>query len=258
MSDQVFQKDDILENLGNNERSALQKYQDFFVGKPGLVSMFRYEIAHLLASPIPGALGYVLRKLLMMPLLDHVGSGVQIGHNVTMRHPGKISIGDRTAIDDLCILDARGVQRGGFSIGNDGLIARGCTLASKSDKGYLKIGNHVTLGKGCMISSTGGIELGNWIGVADKSYIGGGRYRTESVDIPMMKQETYTKGPIVIGDDCWIGTGVHIMDGVTVGRGCIIGAGAVVREDVPDYTMVAPHQRLVMLPRVTNEASETT
>jgi acetyltransferase-like isoleucine patch superfamily enzyme len=251
MSDQRFNKDDILKNISARDRSGLEKYQDFFVGSPGIGTLLRYELATLLAGPMPGAIGYILRKLLMLPLLRRAGDGIQIGQQVTIRHPGKISIGDRSAIDDNCMLDARGIKPGEFTIGSDVIIARGSILASKSDQGFIEIGDHCTIGKGCIIGSTGGIRIGQWVGLADTSYVGGGRYRTDRRDIPMMKQDTYSKGPIVIGDDCWIGTGVLIMDGVTIGRGSIIGAGAVVREDVPEYTVVTPHQRLLMLPRAT-------
>lgn len=45
--------------------------------------------------------------------------------------------------------------------------------------------------------------------------------------------------PITIEDDVWIGAGVHICPGVTVGRGSVIGAGSIVVKDVPPYTVVA-------------------
>ena len=41
-----------------------------------------------------------------------------------------------------------------------------------------------------------------------------------------------------IGRDCWIGEGAVILDGVTVGNGCVIAAGAVVTKDVPDFSIV--------------------
>ncbi len=255
-TDRVVHKEDILESIVHSQDSALRKYQHFFVGTSNLWSLFRYELAQCLASPVPGALGFVLRKMLQIPLLGQTGRGVQIGRNVSVRHPGKIHIGDRSAIDDLCLLDARGIRGGEFRIGADVLIARGTVVASKTDKGTVDIGDHCVIGKNCGLISSGGIRIGKWVGLADTCYIGGGRYRTDRLDLPMIKQEPYTKGLIEIGDDCWIGTGVTVLDGVKIGRGSIIGAGAVIREDVPEYTMVAPHQRLVMLPRITEEKEE--
>ena len=43
--------------------------------------------------------------------------------------------------------------------------------------------------------------------------------------------------PITIEDDVWLGSGVHIMPGVTIGRGCVIGAGSIVTKDIPPYSL---------------------
>ncbi|EAT92477.1 mannose-1-phosphate guanylyltransferase [Parastagonospora nodorum] len=43
--------------------------------------------------------------------------------------------------------------------------------------------------------------------------------------------------PVVIGDDCWIGGNVVILPGVTIGRGCTIGAMSVVSRDIPDFSV---------------------
>jgi acetyltransferase-like isoleucine patch superfamily enzyme len=255
MSNRTLKKDDVREEVGG-DRSAFREYQDFFVGNRKLGTLVRYEMAQLLATHIPGAPGYVLRKLLMIPLLGSAGDAVQIGRGVTFRHPGKMSIGNQTAIDDACALDARGVEEGEFRIGDDVLIARGTAITSKTDHGVIEIGDHSTIGKNCILGSSGGIRIGKWVGVGGDCYLGGGRYGTERTDVPMMKQELYTEGPVVIGDDCWIGAGARVLDGVTIGRGSIIGAGAIVREDVPEYTMVAPHQRLAQIPRAAKEAPE--
>lgn len=43
--------------------------------------------------------------------------------------------------------------------------------------------------------------------------------------------------PVVVGDDCWIGGNVTILAGVTVGKGCTIGANSLVTRDIPDYSV---------------------
>ncbi|PQE10761.1 Galactoside O-acetyltransferase protein [Rutstroemia sp. NJR-2017a BBW] len=45
--------------------------------------------------------------------------------------------------------------------------------------------------------------------------------------------------PITVGEDCWFGGSVTVLPGVTIGRGCVIGAGSVVTKDVPDFHCVA-------------------
>lgn len=49
------------------------------------------------------------------------------------------------------------------------------------------------------------------------------------------KENTLTKGPIVIGDDVWIGRDTLILSGVSIGKGAVIAAGSVVAKDVPPY-----------------------
>ena len=249
MADKVVKKDDILKNIGDDKTGSIGKYHKFFTGQSGIFSLLKYDMAHIFAAPMPGAIGYVLRKILMLPLLEHCGKNVNIGRNVNFRHPGKMSIGEQTAIDDYCMLDAKGVSPGEFSIGKNVMISRGCAIIGKTDHGFIEIGDNSILGKNCILSSTGGIRLGAWVGLAGECYVGGGRYKTQESDQPMMKQEMYSQGPVEIGDDVWIGAGVTILDGVKIGKGSVIGAGSVVRENIPEYTTVTPHQRLVMLPR---------
>lgn len=45
--------------------------------------------------------------------------------------------------------------------------------------------------------------------------------------------------PIIIEDDAWLGSGVIVLPGVTIGSGAVVGAGAVVTKDVPAFTVVA-------------------
>ena len=60
--------------------------------------------------------------------------------------------------------------------------------------------------------------------------------------------------PIVIGDDCWFGANVVVCPGVTIGYGCVIGAGSVVTKDIPDRTFAAGVPAKVIRP-ITNADS---
>lgn len=48
----------------------------------------------------------------------------------------------------------------------------------------------------------------------------------------------FDRGGVKIGNDCWIGAGVIILNGITIGDGAVVGAGAVVTKDVEPYTIV--------------------
>jgi acetyltransferase-like isoleucine patch superfamily enzyme len=224
--------------------SAGRLYKEFFAGS---VSLLLYESVTVLCGPCPGALGLFLRRSFYPSLFQRVGAGAVWGRNIALRHPGRIRIGDRVAIDDECLLDAKGSGEAGLEIGDDVLIARGTILQAKGTG--IKIGDRCVIGSQCQLASVGGIRLGRSVMISGQCYVGGGRYRTDDPHTAIMDQQLYSKGEVVIDDDVWIGAGVIVQDGVRVGRGSVIGAGAVLREDVPESTVVVPQQRLVMLPR---------
>ncbi|MGN1026181.1 MAG: acyltransferase [Faecousia sp.] len=63
-------------------------------------------------------------------------------------------------------------------------------------------------------------------------------HRFDRADIPMNQQGFTEDTPIHIGSDVWIGTRVIVMPGVRIGDHSVIGAGAVVTKDVPDWAVV--------------------
>jgi acetyltransferase-like isoleucine patch superfamily enzyme len=243
----VLHKEPVIGSLASRDRSALAKYQDFFIGRRGLLPLLRHELTIALAANMPGAPGFLLRSRLYRGIFRRLGRGVQFGRGIALRHPLSISIGDRTAIDDDCLLDARGGGDEGIIIGDDCLIARGSIVQCKT--GSIAIGDGCSIGSHCILSSAGGIRLGNHVLVAGRCYIGGGRYRTDLCGTPIMHQELYSQGPVVIGDDVWLGAGVIVLDGVRIGGGSVIGAGAVVRKDVPENTILIPQTEMTTRPR---------
>jgi acetyltransferase-like isoleucine patch superfamily enzyme len=118
-----------LDRLHRGSAGPSRKYADFFTGRPGLPAFLRYELANAIARPCPGALGYFLRSKLWPGLLAECGTGVPIGEHTSIRHPGKIRIGARSAIDDFVLLCARGAEDDrGFVIGDDVLVTRHAVL----------------------------------------------------------------------------------------------------------------------------------
>jgi acetyltransferase-like isoleucine patch superfamily enzyme len=84
---------------------------------------------------------------------------------------------------------------------------------------------------------TGGVVIGDAVRIAAHVVIVAAMHRFDSVDIPIHEQGSSASG-IVIEDDVWIGAGARILDNVRVGRGAIVGAGAVVVKDVEPFTIV--------------------
>jgi acetyltransferase-like isoleucine patch superfamily enzyme len=75
---------------------------------------------------------------------------------------------------------------------------------------------------------------------------------------PMREQSLTSKGDIVIEDDVWLGLHVCVMDGVTIGRGAVVGAGAVVTQEIPPYAVVGGVPARVIRFRETEEPHDVT
>ncbi|BAM02622.1 acyltransferase [Phycisphaera mikurensis] len=220
---------------------AVAKYNHFFSGGRGVPGMLKYDAAMLISRNVPGAVGYLLRQKAFGWLLRGCGADARWGVSVALRHPGKMTLGDRVSVDDFAMLCARGVEGGGgvgrFEIGDDAVISRFCILQSK--RGDLIFGPGSLLGTHSQVVSTNGCRIGARVNTGPQCYLGGSRHGIARDGVPMMDQETHSRGPLVIGDDVWLGAGVRVMEGVRIGRGAVVGAGAVVTRDVPDHAVVA-------------------
>ncbi len=106
----------------------------------------------------------------------------------------------------------------------------------------ISIGDHVILGPGAnFTASVSKIIIGNKVMFGPNVTIRGGDHNTSvrgqyMYDVHEKRPEDDM--PVIINDDVWVGTGTVILKGVTIGRGAIVAAGAVVTEDVPAYGIV--------------------
>ena len=111
----------------------------------------------------------------------------------------------------------------------------GCTIGAFSTVGpFVEIQRRVTIGKFCKISSHAFICDGVTIG--NRVFVGHGVMFTN--DLYPGITGPFVKVSTIVEDDATIGSGATILP-VTIGRGAIVGAGAVVTEDVPAYAIVA-------------------
>lgn len=243
---------DIQKELFDENDSAIRKYQALVIGKRSLMSLLKYEFLFSCSSGIPGALGLAIRRLTYRCVLGAVGRNVTFGTHVVIRHPHKIFIGDNVVIDDNCLLDAKGHDNRGITIGSGVFIGRNSALHCKN--GDIVIGDNVNIGFNCDIASSNHIEIGAKVLVAAYSYIVGGGHDYSRVDVPVMEQKRIAR-PIRIEPRAWIGAGVTVLDGVTVGAGTIVGTGAVVTEDLPPNSMAVGMPARVVRQR---EAADTT
>lgn len=94
--------------------------------------------------------------------------------------------------------------------------------------------NHIT----CINEITIGENLltGKWVTITDNSH---GKIEFNILQIDPVKRPLFSKGPVRIGDNVWIGDKATILPGVTIGDGVVIAANAVVTKDVPSYCVAA-------------------
>ena len=224
----------IQRELFDERKSKVGKYRDLVIGRPGLGPLIAFELVTLLSACVPGALGLFLRSKLYPLILGTVGRNVVFGSNVTIRHPHKIAIGDNVVIDDNCCLDAKGTDNRGIMIGNGVFVGRNTILSCKN--GDIVVEDNANLGFNCEIFSASRVRVGKNILMAAYTYLVGGDHLYDRVDIPVLEQGRTAQG-IDVDDNVWLGTHVVVTDGSKIGRDAIIGAGAVVVGEIPEFAI---------------------
>ncbi|MCI0345476.1 MAG: hypothetical protein L0221_08535, partial [Chloroflexi bacterium] len=165
------------ESLLDERVSRADRYRSLVVGSDaGWGGLAYYEVVTSLAGNLPGALGLFLRGVLYRGLFARFGRGVALGRGLVLRHPRRISIDDGVLIDDLSVLDAHGSSQG-VSLGEGVLVSRETILSCKG--GPIAVAARVNFGWRCVVSSVGGIEIGEAALLAGGCYVGGGRYHLD-------------------------------------------------------------------------------
>lgn len=181
-----------------------------------------------------------IRGILARPFLAR-GSGVPIflGRGVRLRTRSRIRIAKGATIGDRVLI--QGLSRNGVDIGPGASIGAHTIIMPTS---VMR-----NLGQGCTIGANSGIGQYSFIGCGGGVTIGCnvimGQYvsfHTENhlyadLDRPIIAQGV-RRSPVVIEDDCWVGVKATFLSGARVGHGSIVAAGAVVRGDIPPYSII--------------------
>ena len=148
---------------------------------------------------------------LLAPLYQHRGRGSKIYRSVRMDTPPyrRFWLGRESVIESFCCVNN---AVGDVTIGDHTRIGIHNTII-----GPVCIGSHVNLAQGVVVTALN---------------------HTFSDPTQRIDQQGVSTQPVIIGDDVWIGANAVILPGVTIGRHCVVAAGAVVTKDVPDNTLV--------------------
>jgi acetyltransferase-like isoleucine patch superfamily enzyme len=127
---------------------------------------------------------------------------------------------------------------GAISIGDRVSILRDTTLETGFG-GYLIIGDETWIHPRCQINAyKAPIEIGCGVDIAPNCAL----YSYDhgfAPDKTIRQQPLQTKGKITIDDHAWLGVGVIVLSGVCIGKGAVIGAGALVTKDIPENAIAA-------------------
>ena len=91
----------------------------------------------------------------------------------------------------------------------------------------------------CFVTAHERISIGRHVLFSSNVFVCDHLHGMDELDTPIMKQPAGKPAPVEIGDGCWLGINVAIMPGVRIGRLSVIGANAVVTEDIPEYSVAA-------------------
>jgi acetyltransferase-like isoleucine patch superfamily enzyme len=172
------------------------------------------RLGELLRSFSAGSdyISVMMRRCCLRALVRFCGIGVTVGANVSIRHPETLEIGDGVFIGDQAIIQGR-------------------------KDGRCRIGYKAWIGPQSFLDARD-LELGDFVGWGPGAKVLGGMHSGFPTDVPIIQTDLAVR-PVRV--EAWADIGVNavILPGITVGKGSIVGAGAVVTRDVPPFAKVA-------------------
>lgn len=194
---------------------------------------FEYLVTGILGA-IPTPIGSLLRNLIYKLVLSRIGFMVQIKPDVRIVGAKQIEIGSRAQLSKGACL-----RSGGNSIvlEDEVCLREGVFISShKGFGGKIVIGKRTRVGRYVCIGGPGKVIIGKDCMIANHTSIHGANHLYGEPGKLISQQGLTCKG-VVIEDNCWLGAGVRVLDGTTIGKGSVIGAGAVVTQDIPPYSL---------------------
>jgi acetyltransferase-like isoleucine patch superfamily enzyme len=152
-----------------------------------------------------------------------VGSGFGLGKDYSVLNPQYMEFGD------------------GFWASHRFRIEAISTYEDVTFNPAITIGNNVVFNTDIHIGCIEKVEIGNNCLFASRIYITDhdhGDTTSTALSLPPAKRKLSSKGPVIIKDNVWVGEGVAILSGVTIGENAIIATNSVVTKDVPANSVV--------------------
>lgn len=181
-----------------------------------------------------------LRGLWKRIFIKEVHGLFLVGKSVRITHGNHIRCGSNVKFEDF--VEIHGLCSEGLSFGNNVTISRGVMIRPSSYYGGdlgtgLVIGDNSSIGPHGYIGCSGKITIGSNVMFGPKCSLFAENHIFSDTESTIKSQGVKQIG-ITVEDDCWIGSNVTILDGVTIGKGSVIGAGALVTKDVPPGSII--------------------
>jgi acetyltransferase-like isoleucine patch superfamily enzyme len=130
------------------------------------------------------------------------------------------------------------LDEGRLRIGAGTLLEPGCWL-TLAPEGEIEIGEGCFLNRNTMIAAQRRVVIGDHTMLGNGCFLGDAEHRFDDPEKPVTWQGFTSKGPVVIGPNCWFGVNCVVTSGVRIGERCVIGANSVVTRDLPDRVVAA-------------------
>lgn len=198
------------------------------------------RLRELLVTTILGslptlAMGVAVRQAIYPLIFGYMGKKVFIQDGVEFLSAKKIEIGNEVYLFRNTKLNAWN-DNCRILLGDRVALERGVDIGCSGDSCTIEIGENTFIGPYTCIAGPGNVKIGKHCLIAAHTGIVANNHVFSDPVQKIREQGVTTKG-IEIGDDCWLGYGVKILDGVNIGKGSVIGAGAVVTKDIPPYSI---------------------
>ena len=162
------------------------------------------------------------------------------GRRVIVQHGYQLKAGRNLILEEGVHINA--LSENGIKLGDNVTIAKYAILSCTgviANKGIgIQMGSNSAIGAHSFLGGQGGIKIGNDVIIGPQVKMFSENHNYELPDLPIRKQRESRKG-ISIDDNCWIGGGAIILDGVSISKGCVIAAGSVVTKSIPENSIVA-------------------
>ncbi len=161
--------------------------------------------------------------------LGHFGKNTYVSPWAWLRFPARIRLGDHVVLERHARLTANGAKAA-IEIGDATTIFPYALL--NTDGGRIRIGRFCAVHDYTVIYGCGGVTIGDDVHIAAHTVIVASEHDYGLLGTDRFSRDVCGRG-IHIEDSVWIGARAVILDGVRIGRGSVIGAGAVVSRDIP-------------------------